>query len=55
MDNMDSMIGKRLDERYELMELIGAGGMADIRKVSKTPTEHYIKVSATRVVSDNDA
>lgn len=29
--------------------------VTDIRKVSKTPTEHYIKVSATRVVSDNDA
>lgn len=29
---MDSNIGKRLDGRYELLELIGVGGMADIYK-----------------------
>lgn len=27
--------------------------VTDIRKVSKTPTEHYIKISATRVVTDD--
>ena len=29
---MDSNIGKKLDGRYELLELIGVGGMADIYK-----------------------
>jgi len=29
---MDNNIGKRLDGRYELLELIGVGGMADIYK-----------------------
>ena len=29
-DNMDNNIGKKLDGRYELLELIGVGGMADI-------------------------
>ena len=27
---MDSNIGKKLDGRYELLELIGVGGMAEI-------------------------
>ena len=29
---MDSNIGKKLDGRYELPELIGVGGMAEDRK-----------------------
>ncbi|MCL1823981.1 MAG: Stk1 family PASTA domain-containing Ser/Thr kinase [Oscillospiraceae bacterium] len=29
---MDNNIGKKLDDRYELLELIGVGGMADIYK-----------------------
>lgn len=29
---MDGFIGKRLDQRYEIVELIGMGGMADVYK-----------------------
>ncbi len=52
MDNMDSMIGKRLDGRYELMELIGAGGMADIYK-AKDITED--KVVAVKILKNEFA
>ena len=31
---MDKNIGKKLDNRYELTELIGVGGMADIYKAN---------------------
>ena len=37
---------------YEFEHSGGDYKVTDIRQVSKTPTEHYIKVSATRVVSD---
>ena len=33
---MDKNIGKKLDGRYELLELIGVGGMADIYKAKDT-------------------
>ena len=29
---MDKYIGKMLDDRYEIIELIGAGGMANVYK-----------------------
>ena len=35
---MDKNIGKKLDNRYELLELIGVGGMADIYKA--IPPQH---------------
>lgn len=38
---MDSNIGKKLDGRYELLELVGVGGMADIYK-AKDITENRI-------------
>ncbi len=52
MDNMDNMIGKRLDGRYELLELIGAGGMADIYR-AKDITED--KVVAVKILKNEFA
>lgn len=43
-NNMDSMIGKRLDGRYELLELIGAGGMADIYKARDITEDKIVAV-----------
>ena len=33
---MDKYIGKMLDNRYEIIELIGSGGMANVYPVSYT-------------------
>lgn len=41
---MDNMIGKRLDGRYELIELIGAGGMADIYKARDITEDKTVAV-----------
>ena len=49
---MDNMIGKRLDGRYELMELIGTGGMADIFK-AKDITED--KIVAVKILKNEFA
>lgn len=41
---MDKNIGKRLDGRYELLELIGVGGMADIYKAKDITEEKTVAV-----------
>ncbi len=41
---MDKNIGKKLDGRYELLELIGVGGMADIYKAKDITEERTVAV-----------
>lgn len=41
---MDSNIGKKLDGRYELLELIGVGGMADIYKARDIEEDRIVAV-----------
>lgn len=41
---MDNNIGKRLDGRYELLELIGVGGMADIYRANDIQEDRIVAV-----------
>ncbi len=41
---MDSNIGKKLDGRYELLELIGVGGMADIYRAKDIEEDRIVAV-----------
>ncbi len=41
---MDNNIGKKLDGRYELLELIGVGGMADIYRARDIQEERVVAV-----------
>ena len=41
---MDNNIGKKLDGRYELLELIGVGGMADIYKAKDITEDRIVAV-----------
>ncbi len=41
---MDSNIGKKLDGRYELLELIGVGGMADIYRARDIEEDRIVAV-----------
>lgn len=41
---MDKNIGKKLDGRYELLELVGIGGMADIYKAKDITEERIVAV-----------
>ncbi|MBP3334539.1 MAG: Stk1 family PASTA domain-containing Ser/Thr kinase [Ruminiclostridium sp.] len=43
-NNMDNMIGRRLDGRYELLELVGTGGMADIYKAKDITEDRIVAV-----------
>ena len=45
---MDNMIGKRLDGRYELLELIGVGGMANVYKATDLLEERVVAVKVLR-------
>ncbi len=41
---MDKMIGKMLDNRYELLEVIGVGGMAVVYKAKCHRLNRYVAV-----------
>ena len=41
---MDKYVGKRLDGRYELQELIGVGGMATVYKAYDTIDDKIVAV-----------
>ena len=41
---MDNNIGKKLDGRYELLELIGVGGMADIYRARDIQENRIVAV-----------
>jgi serine/threonine-protein kinase len=41
---LDSNVGKKLDDRYELLELIGVGGMADIYRAKDLAEDRIVAV-----------
>ncbi|MDR0821077.1 MAG: Stk1 family PASTA domain-containing Ser/Thr kinase [Oscillospiraceae bacterium] len=45
---MDSNIGQKLDGRYELLEMIGAGGMADIYRARDIQEDKIVAVKILR-------
>ncbi len=45
---MDNFIGKRLDGRYQIEELIGVGGMANVYKAMDLKDERYVAVKILR-------
>ena len=48
---MDQMIGRMLDNRYELLELIGSGGMAVVYKAMCHRLNRYVAVKIMRPVT----
>ena len=56
MDNqMDKYIGRMLDDRYELLEVIGAGGMAVVYKALCHRLNRYVAVKILRDDSPPDS
>lgn len=55
-NNMDTNIGKRLDGRYELLELIGVGGMADVYKARDITEDRVVavKILKTEYIGSED-
>lgn len=53
---MDNNIGKKLDGRYELLELIGVGGMADIYKARDITEDRIVavKILKTEFIGSED-
>lgn len=52
---MDSNIGKKLDGRYELLELIGVGGMADIYRAKDLEEDRIVAVKILKTeLADSD-
>ncbi len=49
------MIGKILDNRYELVEFVGKGGMALVYKALDKRTNHFVAVKILRPEFNNDA
>ena len=45
---MDKMIGKKIDGRYQVQELIGIGGMANVYKAADLVENRYVAVKALR-------
>ena len=52
---MDSNIGKKLDGRYELLELIGVGGMAEIYRAKDLEEDRIVAVKILKTeLADSD-
>ena len=45
---MDKYLGKKLDGRYEIMEIIGIGGMANVYKAYDTIEDRIVAVKILR-------
>ena len=55
MDNMDKYLGKMLDDRYEIMEVIGVGGMAVVYKAMCHRLNRYVAIKILRDEFAEDA
>ena len=52
---MNNMIGKMLDNRYELLEVIGSGGMSVVYKAMCHKLHRYVAVKILRDEMAEDA